>query len=450
MTLIFDIGKSNKKCFIFDEDYQEVYKEYIRFEEQVDEDGFPCDDLAAIETWVNQKLRKLINDDRFQIRSINFSTYGASFVHLDKTGKPLTPLYNYLKPFPEELLKEFYQKYGSPEQIARATASPQLGMLNSGMQLYWLKYQRPEVFKQIHSSLHFPQYLSYLLTGLPVSEFTSIGCHTGLWDFEKKDYHDWVYAEGIDRILPTVVTTDTSINTELYGKKVKVGVGIHDSSAALLPYVEADKKPFLLISTGTWSIALNPFSTATLTDEEFKQDCLNFLRIDGNTTRSARLFLGKELSAQAKKLQIQFGVPGDTYKSTIFNEDLYRKLLAQNERHFHLDHIHLERYQPASTDISAFTTFEEAYHQLVLELVEMQIAAAQCAIGETKIKKLYIDGGFANNDLFVKMLSMHFTEVKIRTTKSPLGSALGAAIVLSDKEVNKKFLKKHYAMKKIT
>ena len=450
MTLIFDIGKTNKKCFIFDENYQEVYREYVRFEELTDEDGFPCDDLAAIETWVKDSLQKLMNDDRYDISSINFSTYGASFVHLDKTGKPVAPLYNYLKPYPEKLQATFYEKYGSPEAIARQTASPQLGMLNSGMQLYWLKYHRPEIFGQIHWALHFPQYLSYLLTGLPVSEYTSIGCHTGLWDFEQNDYHEWVYRENIDRILPAVVGTDTSINTRIHGKKIRVGVGIHDSSGALLPYLKVDRKPFLLISTGTWSIALNPFSTTTLTDKELRKDCLNFLRIDGDTTKAARLFLGKELSTQVKRLQKHFGKPDGTYKLVPFDEELFQKLQAQNARCFHFDFIAQERVAaPAEKALSTFDSFEAAYHQLMLELVALQIEAAERAIGDTSINKMYIDGGFADNELYVQMLSRYFTEVKMRTTQSPLGSALGAAIVLSDKKIDKKFLKKHYAMKKI-
>ncbi|HKK75164.1 MAG TPA: FGGY family carbohydrate kinase [Saprospiraceae bacterium] len=449
MTLIFDIGKTNKKCFIFDEGYQEVYREYVRFAEQTDEDGYPCDDLQSVEKWVKSSLRKLMNDNQYPITAINFSTYGASFVHLDQQGKPLTPLYNYLKPYPEDLQIQFYENYGASDRIARQTASPQLGMLNSGMQLYWLKHRRPEVFEQIQWSLHFPQYLSYLLTGLPVSEFTSIGCHTGLWDFGKQDYHEWVYKENIDQILPPVVSTDTSINTRVNGKKIRVGVGIHDSSGALLPYLKADRKPFLLISTGTWSIALNPFNSTPLTDEELQRDGLHFLRIDGDTTKAARLFLGKEFSTQVKRLQNHFAKPEDTYKNITFNPAVYEQLRAKKEHFFCFELIELERVAPLENKLSDFNSFEEAYHQLMLELVELQVAAVERAMGNTTINKLYIDGGFADNDLYVNMLSQHFTEVKMRTTQSPLGSALGAAIVLSDKKINKKFLKKHYAMKKI-
>ncbi|NJN34987.1 MAG: hypothetical protein HC817_12755 [Saprospiraceae bacterium] len=34
--------------------------------------------------------------------------------------------------------------------------------------------------------MHLPHYFSYLLTGEKASEYTSIGCHTMLWDFEKR------------------------------------------------------------------------------------------------------------------------------------------------------------------------------------------------------------------------------------------------------------------------
>ena len=36
-------------------------------------------------------------------------------------------------------------------------------------------------------------FLDYL-----VSDITSIGCHTNLWDFQKNKYHYWVKQEGIE------------------------------------------------------------------------------------------------------------------------------------------------------------------------------------------------------------------------------------------------------------
>lgn len=448
-TLIFDIGKTNKKAFLFDSKYQEVFREYTRFEELEDEEGFPCDDLNAIQKWIEKTIQQIFLEGKYDVQAINFSTYGASFVHLDKYGKPLTPLYNYLKPMPESIIGSFYRKYGHKQTIARQTASPALAMLNSGFQLYWLKHSQPEIFKQIRWSLHFPQYLSYLLTGIPLSEYTSIGCHTALWGFAQHDYHEWVYAEGIDRLLPPIIPTDISIYCTVFGKKLKVGMGIHDSSSALLPYIRADKKPFLLISTGTWSISLNPFNTDLLTDAELENDCLNFMRIQGQAVKAARLFLGEEYKKQIKQLQAFFHKEKDAHKQVQFDELLFAKAANRKKYFFAFQHLKTPWEQPTESQYTPFEDFEEAYHQLMYELVQLQIRSANLAIGQTPVRKIYIDGGFADNALYVRMLAHHFADIKIRTTQSPLGSALGAAMVMADDDIKKKFLKKHYAMKKI-
>ncbi|MEM6376772.1 MAG: FGGY family carbohydrate kinase [Bacteroidota bacterium] len=291
VTAVFDIGKTNKKFFLFDKNYQEVFKSYQQFEEIEDEDGFPCDNVAALKKWVITTFQEALGNPNFEIKAVNCSAYGASFVHLDKRGEIITPLYNYLKPFPADLLDAFYKKYGNQLQLATETASPPLGMLNSGLQLYWLKHRKSDFYERVRWSLHLPQYLSYLLSGVPLSEYTSIGCHTMLWDYQQKDYHAWVYAEGIDKILAPIVTTDLSINRRFGHESIKVGSGIHDSSAALLPYKMISNQPFLTLSTGTWSITLNPFNQEPLKSEELTQDCLNFLSTDGKMVKAASLFL---------------------------------------------------------------------------------------------------------------------------------------------------------------
>ena len=69
-TLIFDIGKTNKKCFLFDENYQEVWKEYVRFDEIKDEDGHLCDNISEIENWMITTFQKVISLDQFNIKAV--------------------------------------------------------------------------------------------------------------------------------------------------------------------------------------------------------------------------------------------------------------------------------------------------------------------------------------------------------------------------------------------
>src|SRR5690606_5419968 len=110
--------------------------------------------------------------------------------------------------YPEELLDNFYQKYGGRDQLAAETASPVLGSLNSAMQLYRLKHEQPEVFRKARYALHLPQYLSFLITGKFYSDITSIGCHTHLWDFRTNTYHRWVEEEGLLPKLAPLVPSD--------------------------------------------------------------------------------------------------------------------------------------------------------------------------------------------------------------------------------------------------
>src|SRR5690349_8066207 len=100
---VFDVGKTNKKLFLFDERYQIVFERSARFLETVDEDGDACENLESLRLSVFDSLREVFKNPQFEIRAINFATYGASLVYVDEAGKPLTPLYNYLKAYPEEL-----------------------------------------------------------------------------------------------------------------------------------------------------------------------------------------------------------------------------------------------------------------------------------------------------------------------------------------------------------
>lgn len=447
VTAVFDIGKTNKKFFLFDKNFKEVHKEYISFEEIKDEDGHPTEDIYALQNWLKDVFHKILNSEKYNVKAINFSTYGASFVHLDENGKLLTPLYNYTKQIDSKIVNKFYSEYGNQQELARTSGSLKSdGLLNSGLQLYWLKYSKPEIFKKIKYSLHLPQYLSFVFTGIPLSEYTSIGCHTLLWNYETKDYQDWVYKEEIYKILPPIVSTETSLNINYNGKRIKIGAGIHDSSSALLPYVRSVKKPFVLVSTGTWSIALNPFVDTPLTKDDVELDCINYMRINGKPVKSSRLFLGNEYKIQIKRLTEKFGVDKDYHKTVKFNYDVYFEIIKDFHYAFRWESF-WHHTMPDKTKFY-YSNFDHAYHHLMIELVQLQVESIKRISKTQDIDRLYVDGGFTDNDLYIKLLSHYLRGMKLRTTKASLGSALGAAIAISDTKLNSKFLKKNYALKK--
>jgi sugar (pentulose or hexulose) kinase len=442
-TAIFDIGKTNKKFSVFDENLLEIHREYTTLPETVDEDGFAAEDLPLLTEWMRETLRKGMKPGQFRIRKLNFSTYGASFVHLDAKGNPLTPLYNYLKPFPERLADKFYDLAGGKENFCVRTASPALGMLNSGLQIYWLKEERPGVFARIRHSLHFPQYAACLFSGGAHSEFTSIGCHTGLWDFNADRYHAWLDQTGIGSLFPPTVPATHRKRAVVNGQEVEVGAGIHDSSAALLPYLLSSPDPFLLLSTGTWNITFNPFSRDLLTPAELNKDCLNYMQVDGTPVKASRLFFGNEFNLQTRLIGERFGKTESNYHYTItFNEALYQKWSADPQPYFRLESLQYpDKSIPAApeTHWNLFPTVEDAFHRLMIELMRLQKEAIRLAAGSTPVQKLFVDGGFSQSDLFINLLRKDFPTAELIVSPSPLGSSLGAAMAVNGEEVTRNY-----------
>ncbi len=417
MVLIFDIGKTNKKAFIFDENYQIVWEKSVNLPETTDEDGEVCEDIALLSAWITATWEAI--QAEYPIKAINFSTYGASLVYLDAHGKPLTPIYNYLKRYPPSLKTQFYKKYGGEENFAVTTASPVLLSLNSGMQLYRFKMEQPTLFKKVQYCLHLPQYVSFLLTQKCFTDITSIGCHTNFWDFHQKAYHYWVSGEHLTHLLPTIHPPQDAISTRLKSKKVAIGIGLHDSSAALIPYLLQFTEPFLLLSTGTWNIALNPFNDKPLTYKELEQDCLCYLSYNGRPVKASRLFAGHKHELSTKRLATRFKVPLDSYKKLGYNPEaiaqLRLKLLETND---------LEVYAE---------DYETAYYQLMLEIMYQQISALHLVLdSKSKIQRIFVDGGFAKNEIFMFLLAEAFPKLEIFAAEIAQASALGAASVIHD------------------
>lgn len=436
VTAIFDIGKTNKKFVLFDEHYSIVQKQQTTLDQSEDEDGDPCEDLRQLEFWIQSKLQDTRKNTSIEINALNFSTYGASLVHLDEEGKAIPPLYDYLKSYPEKLLNKFYEAYGGREGFALRTASPPMGMLNSGLQLYWLKHKHPGKFRKVNRTLHFPQYLSYLITGECVAEQTSIGCHTALWDYKKNDYHHWLEQENLLDLLPPILPVSTTFDSHFRDHSFKTGIGIHDSSAALAPYLFASDNAFMLVSTGTWSITLNPFNKEPLTFKELQRDCLCYLDVYGNQVKASRLFLGNEYMHQTKKLSRHFGL--QHRKGAVdLDTDVLNKLCLDESpaKKVKLETAHssgpFPQEKAGNWQVDQFASYKEAYHQLMLDLVSIQVESITLAQGSNEIDKLIITGGFSQNDFFVTLLASFLPNKKVYTASVPHASALGAAMVMN-------------------
>jgi sugar (pentulose or hexulose) kinase len=438
---ILDVGKTNKKLFLFDESYNTLWEKTDLLPETKDEDGDPCENLDGLKAWIREGLHAAGRTRGFDLRAINFSAYGASLVHIAEDGESLTPLYNYLKPYPDKLKKQFYEQYGGELTFSMLSASPVLGSLNSGMQLYRIKNERPDLFAKIKYSLHLPQWLSWLMTGKPCSDITSIGCHTNLWNFSQDYYQEWVFREGVIDKLPPIQSSGTvypfmpRVNGEILSDLPEIGlsgIGLHDSSAAMIPYLESFMDPFILISTGTWCISMNPFNTDPLTSAELQNDCLCYLSFKGRAVKASRLFAGYEHEQQVERLAEHFLKNKNHYQKIAFDPAMVTQLQNRNDPAvFSKPATLLTHSVFAQRDLSGFDSFEEAYHRLLMDIMVQQLVSTRLILSDS-VKRIFVDGGFGGNPVYMHLLAAAFPSLEVFAADITQASAVGAAMAIHE------------------
>jgi sugar (pentulose or hexulose) kinase len=220
---------------------------------------------------------------------------------------------------------------------------------------------------------------------------------------------------------------------EVEGKKIKTGIGLHDSSASLAPYFTGNRGKFLLMSTGTWCINMNPFNNEKLTTMQLDNDCLCYMSVTMQPVKSSRLFLGNMHDNGVSMLSDHFRTSGDYYKGVKYEGDLIQMLKARfrGDKRVFFSTAPGSREFRENIDLFEFRTFEEGYHQLMIELSELTIDSVGLILAERdETENIYITGGFARNTIFLRLISQAFPYKKVYTSVIKNATALGAALVI--------------------
>ena len=68
---VFDVGKTNKKLFLFDEQYQIVSEQSESLLPAMDEDGDACEDLPRLTAWVRESLARVRSRPDIRVRAVD-------------------------------------------------------------------------------------------------------------------------------------------------------------------------------------------------------------------------------------------------------------------------------------------------------------------------------------------------------------------------------------------
>ena len=134
-----------------------------------------------------------------------------------------------------------------------------------------------------------------------------------------------------------------------------------------------------------------------------------------------------------------FDLPLGTYKKLRFEEHEYDKVRKHPGKRIGFRYLKPADYgleKAYETDWASFSDFTEAYYTFVHELTDIQVASLKLVLDNGPVNRLFVDGGFNANDIFLGMLRKKLPGLEIIPSDFPNGSALGAAMLVTmDKKI---------------
>jgi hypothetical protein len=134
----------------------------------------------------------------------------------------------------------------------------------------------------------------------------------------------------------------------------------------------------------------------------------------GKPIKASRLFAGYEHEQQVKRLADHFHKLAAYASGVDFDADMVEELRRDGE----------ER------ELAAFSSFEQAYHRLMMDIMKQQVASTQLVLEGTEVKRIFVDGGFGKNQVYMHLLAEAFPEIEVFAASVPQATAMGAALAI--------------------
>jgi sugar (pentulose or hexulose) kinase len=403
---VIDIGKTNVKLALVDlVSCTEI--EILKRPNLVQNSGiFPHYDVEGIWQFILQGLRQFKN-----FEAISITTHGATAALIAADGELALPILDY----EHDVTLENYENLQPPFS---QTGSPRLPLgLNLGAQLHWLKSTFPLEFAKTKNIVMYPQYWAFRLTGVVCNEVTSLGCHTDLWRPAAQDYSSLVDDMGWRKLMAPLAKASSIIGTTKPNLGLgdrPVAVGIHDSNASLMPHLQKHKKPFAVVSTGTWVVAMAVGSPVPNLDE--MRDTLININAFGDTVPSARFIGGREFEIMSKGSAVEFSEADIQFvlQSGVF----LLPSVVERSGPFPWRNMHWIGNTNPSQRFVALSFYLALMTKTCLHLIGAE--------GD-----IIVEGPFGENTIYCRMLAVATGRNVLASTSSKSGTTIGAALLLN-------------------
>jgi len=330
-----DLGATSGRIILSEDGT--TLQEVCRFPNAVENhDGRVFWNISLLFDHIRQSLQSLAQRTDIRITSIGVDTWGVDIVFLDANGQALAEPRAYRDPYTIARMEDFFSIV--PRERIYDKTGIQFLNFNTLYQLYACHCEQYEPFLKATSYLFIPDYISYLLTGNQVCEYTALSTSQLLNPRTKTIDAELVQAAGANiSCFPPVVYPGHQIGIlkkEIadFGYDIPViAVAGHDTASAVAAVPRTHEgKNVAYLSSGTWSLMGTVTDQPVITDESMQLNFTNEGGVEG-TTRLLKNITGmwileqcrKEWAAQGKDYShpqlIEMAQSAEAYE--IFNPD---------------------------------------------------------------------------------------------------------------------------------
>jgi sugar (pentulose or hexulose) kinase len=445
---VIDIGMTNKKIAVYDNSLCRLEAKYQNFKPRMI-GALETHDLDAMEEWFIAELKNFAA--KYPIKALAVSAHGATFVCTGKDGRNALPCVYYTHEPGENFDRHFYECFGEAQELQVRTGTPAFkAMINPAKGLFFAKEQFRDEFRNVTAILPYPQYWGFRFTGKMGIETTYMGNHTYLWDQVDNCLSSVAHKLEIDSLIPDklykpwdilgTIKQELAEKTGLH-KDTIVTMGIHDSNSCLLPHFsKKGERGFILNSTGTWCVIMNPVDEYGFMPDELGKVVFFNISAFGSPLKTAIFLGGLEFEMWSEVFQKKHNrndTPG-------WNESLYRSVLnekklfllpelTQGSGQFPLSKARIVEdgkdyfFDDSKSDPPCFDDFEKSIAVLRLSLVMQTLTALERA-GIKKGQELFIEGGFRKDESYSRLLASALADNRVYLTNIDEATALGAAM----------------------
>jgi len=448
LVAVVDIGKTNKKIALIDARLNQRALRSASFPAVRNADGILVEQVDAIWAWLGRELGALHREQPYQ--AISISTHGACWAGLDATGELSVPVVAYEHDLGEagqrELDDDFYARCGPLERLQDETGACDLPLLvNPAKMIRFLQKRLPTSWGRTRHLLNYPQYWGFRLTGERAAEATYTANHSFLFDPRRRgpssaaralgvaDLIDWRLRDPWERLG----TLTPALQRQFGLPALPVTVGIHDSNAALLPYlVKHRQRDFVLNSTGTWCVAMHRVERVAYRREELGQKVIFNIDALGRYQKTSFLMGGMDYALyhdliggrdpgfDAARLGRSLAAGDRAVLPGAFPSQFPRCRggLRDGARTISLDALR-------AGERPAWFADAAVGHDLLNASLALQ---SEVALARTDIDDgttIFVEGGFRNNPTFLALLAALFPRNTVACTSLAQASSAGAALL---------------------